>query len=342
MVKFYYKNKSKKIVPSDDEDEHLIAENILTQIKAEHSDTLPREFLERWDEVKLYSPKRDVTKANQILIRTEDGAYSLRNKLNHLTGKKWTIFTCSWFIFNALQSDLAEEKAICEDSENHPATYSPTMIRNFVEFFTKEGGRVLDPFAGIGSSLVACQRSNRIGYGVELSPSFYQTMLKRVPEFEDNIINGDSAQIKDHFQPSMFDFCISSPPYWDVLNRSTKDFKKDRDAKGLDSNYSNDRRDVGNIDDYEKFLDEVSKIYLDIYDLLKPNAYIVVIVKNVKKDGKFYPLAWDLGKRLSEKYDLKDERIWIQDKVALAPYGYPYSWTANILHHYCLILRKEE
>ncbi len=84
-MKFYYKNKSKKIVPSDDEDEHLIAEKILTQIKAEHSDTLPREFLERWDEVKLYSPKRDVTKANQILIRTEDGAYSLRNKLNHLT-----------------------------------------------------------------------------------------------------------------------------------------------------------------------------------------------------------------------------------------------------------------
>ena len=75
---------------------------------------------------------------------------------------------------------------------------------------------------------------------------------------------------------------------------------------------------------------------------MKDGGYIVVIVKNVKKDGKFYPLAWDLARRLSEKFELKDERIWIQDKVALAPYGYPYSWTANILHHYCLILRKEE
>lgn len=342
MSKFYYKNKAKKIVPSDDEKENEAAKKILTQIKKEHFETLPREFLERWEEVKLYSPKRNISTANQILIRTEDGAYSLKNKLNHLTGKKWTIFTCSWFIFNALQSDLAEEKAISRDSENHPATFSPTMTQEFVEFFTKEGGLVLDPFAGIGSSLVACQRSGRFGYGVELKTEYYNTMLKRVPEFSENIVNGDSSEISNYFRPNMFDFSISSPPYWDVLNRSTKDFKKDRDARGLDSSYSDDRRDVGNIDDYENFLDKVSSIYLDIYDLLKPNAYIVVIVKNVKKEGKFYPLAWDLGKRLSEKYELKDERIWIQDKVALAPYGYPYSWTANILHHYCLIFRKEE
>ena len=342
MPTFYYKNKKKQIVPSDDDSENIIAAEMLLTIFEESRSLLPVEFIEKWSEVKLYSPKRNIKSANQLIISTEDGAFSLRNKLNHLTGKKWTIFTCSWFIFNALHSDLAEEKAICENSVNHPATYSPTMIRGFVEFFTKEGGKVLDPFAGIGSSLVACQRSNRIGYGVELNPNYYQTMLKRVPEFTENIINGDSSQIKNYFESSMFDFCISSPPYWDVLNRSTKDFKKGREAKGLDSNYSNKIKDVGNIDDYERFLDEVSKIYLDIYDLMKPNGYIVVIVKNVKKNGKFYPLAWDLAKRLCERYELKDERIWIQDKVALAPYGYPYSWTANILHHYCLVLRKEE
>lgn len=341
MDKFYYKNKSKKIVPSDDADENSLAESMLNQIKTDYSSSLPQEFLDRWDEVKLYSPKRDVKNANQILIRTEDGAYSLKNKLNHLTGKKWTIFTCSWFIFNALQSDLAEEKRICGDSANHPATYSPTMIQEFVEFFTKEGGLVLDPFAGIGSSLVACQRSGRFGYGVELKPEYYNTMLKRVPEFSQNIVNGDSSKLSKLFQPNMFDFSISSPPYWDVLNRSTKDFRKNREERGLDSTYSDSETDVGNISDYESFLDELSKIYLEVYDLLKPNAYLVVIIKNVKKGGVFYPLAWDLAKRLSEKYSMKDERIWIQDKVALAPYGYPYAWTANILHHYCLIFRKE-
>ncbi len=58
------------------------------------------------------------------------------------------------------------------------------------------------------------------------------------------------------------------------------------------------------------------------------------------KKSKFYPLAWDLAKRMSDKYILKDEKIWIQDKIGLAPYGYPYDWVNNILHHYCIIFKK--
>ena len=36
-------------------------------------------------------------------------------------------------------------------------------------------------------------------------------------------------------------------------------------------------------------------------------------VKNVKKGGKIYPLAWDLARELGRVYTLKDERIWAQD-----------------------------
>jgi hypothetical protein len=99
--------------------------------------------------------------------------------------------------------------------------------------------------------------------------------------------------------------------------------------------------DLGNIENYEEFLQVLVDIYRRIYDVLCDKSYITIIVKNVKKKGKLYPLAWDLARRLSEFYVLKDERIWIQDKVRLAPYGYPYAWVSNILHHYCLILRKE-
>ena len=148
MDKFYYKNKSKKIVPSDDADENSLAESMLNQIKTNHSSSLPQEFLDRWDEVKLYSPKRNVKNANQILIKAEDGAYSLKNKLNHLTGKKWTIFTCSWFIFNALQSDLAEEKRIATPTLQLPLSHTDlsqaatvleasTRINNWFEENTK-------------------------------------------------------------------------------------------------------------------------------------------------------------------------------------------------------------
>ena len=89
-----------------------------------------------------------------------------------------------------------------------------------------------------------------------------------------------------------------------------------------------------------KFLEELKEIYLKVYDVMKIGGYLTVIVKNIKKGGKIYPLAWDLTKKL-DCFTLKDEKIWCQDNVKLAPYGYGYSWVSNTVHHYCLIFKKE-
>lgn len=336
---FYYKDK-KKIVADDDKENNNLAKKRLESLLKDKTITIPDRFLKNWDSVSLYNPGRNVSSAKALLLDPEEGAFDLTNPLNELTGKEWIKFTCSWFIFNALQKDLKEEKAIAPDSSDHPATYSPTMIEGFVNFFTKSGEVVFDPFMGIGSTAVACKRTGRVAYGVELNKKYYDVSVKRTPEFKKNLFNDSAENIKNLKIPEIA-FSISSPPYWDVLNRSTKDFKDKRDKRGLDYNYSDKETDLGNIDDYETFLNRTAQIYFDIFELLKKKGYLVVIVKNVKKDGKFYPLAWDLAKILSEKYELKDEKIWIQDKVGLAPYGYPSAWTSNILHHYCLIFQKK-
>jgi len=339
---FYYKNKKKQIVPFPDISKHERAKERLREIFSKYHKDVPEKFKKNWIHVKLYDPSGDVETAHAIILRAEDGAYDLNNKFNHMTGKEWTIFSCSWFIFNALKKDLEEERIICGNSADHPATYSPTMMEEFIKFFTKEGMRVLDPFAGIGSTLVGCSRTGRIGYGIELNKKYYDMILKRVPEFKKNVICGDAREVNKYFNGNIFNFCISSPPYWDVLNRSTGSFEDKRKKRGLDVKYSDSDSDLGNFHEYDSFLQELSRVYLDIYDLLVDGSYIVIIVKNIKKQGKLYPLAWDLASRLSVKYSLKDEKIWIQDKIALAPYGYPYAWTSNILHHYCIIMRKEK
>ncbi len=213
------------------------------------------------------------------------------------------------------------------------------MISDFISFFTKEGDNVLDPFMGIGSTAEACRRTGRIAYGTELNPKYHNIAIRRSKDFEKTIINGDAKLIDTYGFPEI-DFSISSPPYWDILNRSTGEFKKVRENKQLDTKYSENNLDLGNIDDYDEFIKSCAEVYVKMYNILRKGAHIVIIIKNVKKDGKFYPLAWDLAKELSSLYELKDEKIWIQDKIGLAPYGYPFSWTSNILHHYCLILKK--
>ena len=337
---YFYSKQDRRIAPVADTDLNKKAKLKLARIFEANNGSIPDYYLENWDRVALYHPSGDLDKANAIIIEPAQGAYMLDNKLNDLTGREWTKFTCSWFIFNALKDDLKAEKALDSSTEHHPATFSPTMISDFIRFFTKKGANVLDPFCGIGSTLEACKRTERIGYGIELNKKYFELAIKREPEFRKNIFNANASTVLDLGLPKI-DFCISSPPYWDILNRSTASFEKTRRKKDFDVSYSESIEDLGNMADYDQFLNSLADIYLKIYEVLNDKAYIVIIIKNVKKGGKMYPLAWDLAKLLSEKYVLKDEKLWIQDKVALAPYGYPWSWASNILHHYCLILRKE-
>ena len=123
--------------------------------------------------------------------------------------------------------------------------------------------------------------------------------------------------------------------------RGAQTQKKRRADAALDVVYSDDPHDLGNIPDYEIFVEQLVRIYAGLKPFLRERAYLTIIVKNVKKGGKIYPLAWDLGKMLGEIYTLKDERIWCQDNQRLAPYGMGSAWVSNTFHHYCLQFRNE-
>ena len=114
-----------------------------------------------------------------------------------------------------------------------------------------------------------------------------------------------------------------------------------RQSEELDVFYSDDPDDLGNIGDYEQFLERLVAIYAQLKPLLRPRAYLTIIVKNVKKGGVIYPLAWDLARLLGETYTLKDEKIWCQDDIRLAPYGMGNAWVSNTFHHYCLQFRRD-
>ncbi len=116
-----------------------------------------------------------------------------RNKLNDLNGKEWIKFLKSWYVFDALKSDLDEEKAVTKNTKDHPATFSPTMISEFIKFFTKKNMVVLDPFVGIGTTLIACDRTNRKGIGVELNKKYVNIVKKRIRD-KQKIIHGNSQE----------------------------------------------------------------------------------------------------------------------------------------------------
>ncbi len=269
----------------------------------------------------------------------------IRNKLNNLDSKAWLKFQKSWFVHNPPPRR--------KDVLQHPAKFPETLAQEFIEFFTKRGQTVLDPMMGTGSAIVACLRSGRRGVGIELNQHYFRIAeaivaderraLKRLPKSREPVlIHADASRAAELKLPRL-DYVITSPPYWDMLRaRGAETQKKRRATPGLDVFYSDDPRDLGNVADYDEFVERLAQIYEGLCPFLRDRAYLTIIVKNVKKGGRIYPLAWDLARRLGRTYTLKDERVWAQDNQRLAPYGLGNAWVSNTFHHYCLQFRKEE
>lgn len=271
-----------------------------------------------------------------------------RNILNDLSSKEWVQETKSFFYQKGLGAGSPEAKY----EKMHPAPYSFTDIIKLIKFFTKKDGKVLDPFLGIGSTIKACVESEREGFGVELSPKWSKITKKRISVEsnydldDDHLVCGDSRELKSYFKKNFFDFVVTSPPYWNILEK--KDHKaNERVINGHETKYSENKKDLGNIDDYNKFLDELSKIFLDCHDLLKPGKYMCIIVSDFRHKSEFYPFHSDLLSKLTDKklkkhFDLKGIKVLIQNAKKLFPYGYPFSYVENIHHQYILILQKQK
>ncbi len=266
------------------------------------------------------------------------------NRLNDLEPKAWIKFQKSWFIHNPPRRRAGVLV--------HPAKFPETMALEFIEFFTKRGQTVLDPMAGTGSTLVAALRAGRNSFGMELNDKYVDIARQSIAEERNKlgescqgltceIREGDASDMRPEEWPPIH-YVLTSPPYWDMLHaRGAATQRRRRSDATLDVLYSDDPRDLGNEHDYESFLRRLASVYAGLKPLLARRAYLTIIVKNVKKRGRIFPLAWDLGRELGRIYSLKDEKVWCQDNQTLAPYGLGSAWVSNTFHHYCLQFRNE-
>lgn len=255
-----------------------------------------------------------------------------RQQMNDLTGKEWLQYSFS--IWRDL-GKTAEEKKL-----NHPASYPVALCDRLIRTFSKTGAKVIDPFNGIGSTLVACEKLDREAVGIDLSKAFCDIAKSRINNKNKKIrvIKGDSFKELEKFNEESFDLCLTSPPYWDILN-----MKRSADRKES-VNYSNERNDLGNIENYNEFIELLKKLFMEVYRVLKHNSYCLINVMDIRKKSNFYPLHSDLAHAMTEigfKYD--DLIIWDrqQDYNNMKPLGYPCRFRINKVHEYIIILIKE-
>ncbi len=262
-----------------------------------------------------------------------------RNELNDLPNTEWMIHTKSvWF---SIPPQRDKQKRL------HPATFAESDIVRLVKFFTKRGARVLDPFVGTGSTLVACAQCGRSGVGIELIPYWADIARSRVSSLRDllteqTVICGDARDILPNMADETFDFVVTSPPYWSIL-RKDNDHKvrAERKSKGLHTRYSDHEKDLGNIASYGEFLRELGTVFQECRRVLKNRRYMCVIVSDFRHKSRFIAYHADLARVIeSVGCTLEGITILVQNNKNLYPYGIPYAFVSNIHHQYVLVFRR--
>lgn len=74
--------------------------------------------------------------------------------------------------------------AINRDSDkSHPTMKPVELMINAILNSSRESTLILDPFLGSGSTLIACEQTNRICYGMEIDPHYVDVIVKRWENF---------------------------------------------------------------------------------------------------------------------------------------------------------------
>lgn len=235
--------------------------------------------------------------------------------------------------------------------------FPQALAERLIESFLPAGPHVvLDPFCGTGSTLVAADALGKRGIGLELSPEFVAVALKRLvrPLFEADdggghigalaerrpssiLYQASATDLQKYLGPDSVDLCVTSPPYWNILNqRRTADLKTVR-------HYGNLENDLGTIADYGEFLSALTVVFGDVLRVLKPGAHCCIVVMDLRKKDRFYPLHSDLAGKLQEiGFELDDLVIWNRQAEYnnLRPLGYPAVFRINKVHEFVLLMRK--
>ena len=288
---------------------------------------------------------------------------SSRKKPTDLDGVRWLRYSIS--IWNNIKK-TKEEEAL-----KHPAMFPTQVVRRFLKVYVKSGDTVLDPFLGSGSTLVAAKSLRIHGVGFEINPEFINMAKRRLTQSQIQIpaqemrkerehgrifpekvpsaesspetrlqfdIHLDSAEnLMNYLNPESIDICITSPPYWDIhRQKRTADLKESRP-------YSESELDLGNIEDYDVFLNNLQSIFTKVYQVLKKGARCIVVCMDLRKKATFYSLHMDLTGKMQEiGFHLEDIIIWDRrkDYSNLRPLGYPYVFRVNKIHEFLMIYLK--
>lgn len=285
------------------------------------------------------------------------------NTLNELSGEEWLYFTKSLWT-TAYPSELGHALR-----KTHGANKPPRLMAKLIEFFTKPGELVLDPFAGVGGTLLGASicRSPRRALGFEIEPRWADVYASVLADQTSNpaaladlgtsdpggprsfdasgskLVVGDAVALLADLADSSVDFVATDPPYNPQLKLTmaggalAEKFANRRTDYAMVTSHSGD---IANSATYDEYLDRMEGVFAGLRRVLREGRYATIIVRDAYQDGRYRFTGSDLATRAENVgFVTKGDLIWYQAGTRLRPYGYPRSFVPNIVHQHILVLR---
>ena len=255
------------------------------------------------------------------------------NHINCLTAKEWLKSQVAIQEFSYNGRDV-------RDKDIHPAVFPISLPAHFIKLFTHQGELVLDPFAGIGTTLMAAADLDRNAVGFDMKKEYVEFAGKRLSqvrlgtESKQLMLCDDALNIPHYLDENTVSLCVTSPPYANMLNhprlnKSIRGNLRNNKQYLKVQQYSSDPRDLGQMN-HDEYAAALTGIYSGIYPLMKRRAHVVINVNDVWENDKRYPTHVYVMKALEAAgFEFRNTIMW--DKRPLVNKVGIFGWPSNFI-----------
>ena len=253
------------------------------------------------------------------------------NKLNDLTGAEWKFSTKS--VINKPYPINMQHKLRSQHGGQKP----PQLCADLISTFTKKGQQVLDPFGGVGGTLLGASLVGRKATGIEIEPRWIE-IYKEVSALEgleeQEFFQGDSNEVLKNLEEKSFDFLLTDVPYWNIDKLKQTRAKT---AKVSKLAVFNNEEDQTKADWLKQMVDVIGSAHR----CLKKDAYAAIFIGDMYRGSQYHILHAELAAALEAtgKYVLKANLVWYDVSKMLHVYGYPAAFVPSMIHQNILVLR---
>ena len=261
---------------------------------------------------------------------------TVKDKYGFFPGSVWDIKRGS-ALREAIGDLHGEGTRRSEDAKYLPglkySSFNPDLAKRVIEYWSKKGNTIVDPFAGHSTRMLVAKLLNRNYIGFEVGPKAHSELMDSLEQRQMGLleektkvdIRFEDGCIMSSLKSESADLIFTCPPYWNI------------------EVYEEVANELSHCKDYDTFLSRIRWASSSCFRVLKPGKFMVWVVADFRKDGfkVFHRDCLDI-------FEQSGFHIWdivinvLHSALAWAQIGKceQHRYTSKV-HEYVLVAKKE-